>query len=92
MVMVKYPDGTKRMHTVMHQYESANVVCPTGMNKKNCPLREELADLQQKYYIGYFESKTGSLFFPPFFHSDLYDKDIDLKQLQIEICAKCRGK
>lgn len=92
MTTVRYPDGTKRMHTIIHQYDSKSVVCSKGIDAEHCPLRIELAKLQKQYQIGFFTSNTGALCFPPFFHSDFYDKDIDIQQLQTEICEKCRAE
>ena len=83
--------------TTQLTYEVIGNICPGGMTAGKCPLRQKLAELQEKYHIGYSELENGNLLVPlwALLKKDAdYDttgkgESFDLKQTQKDMCLRC---
>ncbi len=86
-----------RCTTTHLTYEVIGEICPGGMTRKDCPLRQKLSELQEKYHIGYSELENGNLLVPlwALLKKDAdYDntgrgESFDLKTTKQDICLKC---
>lgn len=83
--------------TTQLTYEVIGNICPGGMTASKCPLRQNLAELQKKYHIGYSKLENGNLLVPLWAllkkdaDHDTTDKgeSFDLKQTQKDMCLRC---
>jgi len=82
-----------RMETRMLKYDVIGMVCPNGLTTKDCELRKALAEMEEKYKIGYRVLDNGNLLVPQFWAAGNDPKDINfnLKKTKEEVCNKCRA-
>ena len=78
-----------KIQTVIFSYVQRGInICPSG----ECLLRKRLAELEQKYHIGYVEMNKNTLLVPKEHYNSKTNVYRDISQECAEICRECIGK
>jgi len=82
------------MQTIIYEYLPKHISCPADMTCNTCPLRRELAGLEEKYEIGYIVLSPDLLLVPCTYHNPktniwlgIQDRESDVKS---GVCWACR--
>ena len=88
----KNPDDFNKqpqMQTVIYTYNKKSSMCLLDCCIDTCPLRKELADLEEKYEIGYRVLSPGVLLVPGSCYNRKNNLWFDIKKMADKVCWKC---
>lgn len=82
------------MQTIIYEYTSCWKKCPAGMSVDICPLRKNLADLEEKYEIGYRVLRPDVLLVPCTYHNPKTNIWLGIQERELSVksgvCWACQ--